>query len=242
LNDANTVTRERLVYLEENDVRLVRDAYTRVFRPAFDTTELPDISGVSPESGRTVLVALDETGVIAGGVSDTFPTCDIALLSYLAVRPDHRSRGTGARILDELRVRWRDTGHSLVVGEVRDPRVWETTESERPADRLRFYARNGCLLVPVPWVQPAIGDGAREHGLLLIEVSGTALGGKIEATALAAWAATYYRDSESGEPDDEQYRALLSRVSARDLELIPVEDYERVEPLGSEAGSESPDS
>ena len=233
------MAREQLVFLQEDDTQLLAEAYERVFRPGFDDTELADISGVHPAPGRTVLIARDESGIVAGGVSDTFPECDVALLSYLATRPDRRSRGSGARVLAGLRQRWRDDEHALVVGEVRDPRAWETTDRERPVDRLRFYARHGCHLVPVPWVQPAIGDGGREQGLLLISVYGPALGDVVDSSALAGWAAKYYRDSETVEPNDAQYRALMRRLSAEDLAVIPIEDYERVEPLDSGTGPPS---
>jgi hypothetical protein len=140
-----------------------------------------------------------------------------------------------------LRERWRDDGHTLVVGEVRDPRAWATTETERPADRLRFYARHGCHLLPVPWIQPAIEGGEREAGLLLISVYGSALGGIVEADRLVAWAAKYFRDAEGGEPTDAQYAALMTRLGARDVEVVRIEDYETVEPLSSDPDRSSRD-
>jgi GNAT superfamily N-acetyltransferase len=220
-----------IVVIGEGDDALCQEAYDRVFRPAFDTTELPDISGVRPAEGRIVIAARDESGVVAAGASDTVSRSDIGLLSYLAARPDGRSRGWGAKVLDALRDRWTQQEVDLVLGEVRDPRFWPPTDTERAADRLRFYARNGCHLLSVPWVQPAIESGPREPGLLLLAVHGSHLGARIEAARLAGWAASYYEDAEGEKPSDPQFEALIARLAANDVELIPIEQYERVQAL-----------
>jgi hypothetical protein len=220
-----------LVALEDGDDRLVDDAYGRVFRPAFDTTELPDMTGVQPADGRLVLVLVVDGEVMAGAVFDRIPSSDIGLLSYMATRAEGRGRGWGAKVLSGLRARWNADSVGLVLGEVRDPRAWSTSDAERPADRLRFYSRNDCRLVPVPWVQPALGTGPREAGLLLIAVHGAERGTVIEASRLAAWAAAYYRDAEGEEPSDAQYRALIERLDEHDVETLPIEDYESVRPL-----------
>ena len=220
-----------IVVIGDGDDALCQEAYDRVFRPAFDTTELPDISGVRPAEGRVVIAARDESGVVAAGVSDTVSGSDIGLLSYLAARPDGRSRGWGAMVLDALRDRWTQQGVELVLGEVRDPRFWPTTDTERAEDRLRFYARNGCHLLLVPWVQPAIESGPREPGLLLLAVHGSHLGVRIEAERLVVWATGYYGDAEGEQPSDPQFDALVARLAASDVELIPIEQYERVQAL-----------
>jgi GNAT superfamily N-acetyltransferase len=220
-----------IVMIGEGDDALCQEAYDRVFRPAFDATELPDISGVRPVEGRIVVAARDESGVVAAGVSDTFPPSDVGLLSYLAARPDARSRGWGAVVLDALRDQWTEQALGLVVGEVRDPRFWPPTDTERAEDRLRFYARNGCQLVSVPWVQPAIESGSREPGLLLIAVHGADLGSRIESDRLVEWAASYYEDSEGSRPSDPQFEALVARITEADVQLIPIEDYHRVQEL-----------
>ena len=236
------MTDEQLVLLATDDDRLCEEAYERVFRPAFDPTELPDISEIRPTAGRTVIVALDESGVVAGGVSDTFADSDVGLLSYLATRSDRRSRGWGARLLDGLRSCWRPDAVALVLAEVRDPRAWDTSDCERPSDRLRFYASNGCHLVPVPWVQPSTGGRPREAGLLLISVHGTTPDSVIPASILRKWAVAYYRDSEGATPTDPQYLALIQRLSERDVRMKSIEDYAGVEPLRFAVESERPDS
>jgi hypothetical protein len=217
-----------LRFLGEREGALLDQAYERVFRPSFDTAELPGIDLVRPLPVRLVLVALDGGDVVAGAVYDTVPGSDIGLLSYMATQPGDRSRGLGAAVLGALRERWAADAVPLVVAEVRDPRVWPRSESERPADRLRFYSRNGCHLVPVPWVQPAIDGGARERGMLLLAVHGAERGARIEAPALADWAARYYVDSEGREPDDAEYRALIDAFSSRDLVVLRIDEYESV--------------
>ena len=150
-----------LTFVDAAHDDVVQRAYDTVFRPAFDPTELPDISSIVPTSTRLLLVAVDGPTVVAGAVVDTYRPSSIGLLSYLATRPVDRSRGLGAKLLGALRTRWTRDRVDLVLAEVRDPRVWETSDAERPGDRLRFYARTGCQLLPVPWVQPAhpFGDG-----------------------------------------------------------------------------------
>jgi hypothetical protein len=217
--------------LEPGDRSVVDDAYEHVFRPAFDATELPSISEVTPAPGRLVLVALEGSIVLAGAVSDTIPESDIGLLSYMAARADRRSRGVGSMVLAAMRDKWTKAAVDLVLAEVRDPRVWESSDAERPRDRLRFYARNACQLVPAPWVQPAIDNGGREAGMLLLAVHGGALGRSVDAERLTNWAARYYAETEGREPGDPQYRALIERLGAGDLELMPIDAYESVPQL-----------
>src|SRR5687767_5859665 len=123
------MTTPQLRVLTAADADLLDDAYARVFRPSFDTTELPGPALLSPGEGRVVLVAIDGGSVVGGAVSDTFPGSDIGLLSYMATHPDVRGQGVGAQMLVSLREHWAADAIPLVLGEVRDPRAWDRTDA-----------------------------------------------------------------------------------------------------------------
>lgn len=219
---------------DDRSARLRSRVYAEVLRPSFTETELVDQEAVAPIDGRFVVCSVGPPGdeeVLAAGVSDCDLLSGVTLLSYLAARPGGRGRGHGAALLAELRRLWRDAGAGVVLAEVHDPRVWPERHDEHPVDRLRFYARNGCQLLSAPWVQPALGPGGREPGMLLLVVDGAAIGDTLEQGGLLAWMDRYYAECEGARPTDAQFVALRSAFSDRAPTVGPIDNLDAVTPL-----------
>jgi GNAT superfamily N-acetyltransferase len=217
---------------------LLRAAFDDVLRPSFRPPELSSFdalaAAVTVGGYGAVLIALDEDGVVGAAVDQRFPDQRIALLAYLAARPDHRGVGIGTQLLMALERRWATQPIDVVLGEVEDPRVYPETAENRTEARLRFYERQGAQLLGVPWIQPGLEGGERVAGLLLLAFwTRPSLDVTITGQELADWADEYYRSEEGSVPVDEQYRALSARLTTyREVPVFPVAELPRAVPLG----------
>ena len=191
-------------------------------------------------SGNCVLSVVVETGgPLAAALTEYAPELDVDLLGYLATRPDRRSRGLGTRLLDHLAERWRQRSVSLALAELHDPRAWPETPEERSAARVRFYARWGCDVLDVPWVQPSLQPGLDRVTDMLLAVLWRLPGGtdEVASAPVAAWADEYYQAAEgtpgSGRPDP-QRAALTERLTASPtIAVLPLAEYAQVAPLAA---------
>lgn len=192
-------------------------AYHSVLRPSFSRDELSGPEAVEPAPGRDVVCALVAGRVAAVGVGDHDERSGLTMLSYLASEPGARGLGLGAKVLDRLRLAWRDHDYDVVLAEVHDPRVWQESADERPRARLRFYERAGCRLLPVPWIQPAVPGGRRVPGMLLLvvhPVDGTV---RLSAERLRTWARNCFEADEGAVPDDPQWQWLAAHIGQGDV-------------------------
>lgn len=225
-----------------DDPALVTRTYQAVLRPSFTVDELSGVEAVLPGEGRVLSVAVDSDGVpVAAAVTELGPK-GVSLLGYLAVSPAARGLGAGGRLMAHLIDSWRSQHYPLVVAEVHDPRGHADAEDEHPEARLRFYGRAGAEVLDVPWVQPALAEGARVPDMLLLALHretdepepAIAEDGlpSVPSAVLLAWALQYFIEAEGGAPVDPQGLALLARFGAADrIAVLPLDAWRQIAPL-----------
>ncbi|NUR96446.1 MAG: GNAT family N-acetyltransferase, partial [Kribbellaceae bacterium] len=150
--------------------------YDDVLNPSFPVDELMPRDGLlrrlaKQDSGVCCRAAVDPAGrVLAAIIADTYGR--VLLLSYLAVLPEFRDRGVGSGLARDAVPRWIARYRpELAVAEVEDPRgPADSDAGHGDADaRMRLYEGLGGLILPVPYVQPALSKGAeRVRNLLLM--------------------------------------------------------------------------
>lgn len=203
-----------------DDPALVERAYRAVLAPSFTPDEIPPYEELlSDVAGSTVVVAVQGDEPVAAAISDAGTSSPVALLGYLAVRPDQRGTGIGSLLMSRLHALWGEGTAEVVLGEVHDPRCWPASEDERPADRLRFYERAGARLLAAPWVQPRLrGDGERVPGMLLLVMWARAGRASVPAAWVRDWTAAYYLLAEglARPADDPVVARLVRRMEATD--------------------------
>jgi GNAT superfamily N-acetyltransferase len=224
-----------------DDRALVERAYHEVLAPSFTTDELPpDHEFVAEMDFATLVVALDGDAPVAAAVTGAGSRSPLALLSYLAVRPDQRGSGAGSRMMESLRSVWHASRADVVLGEVHDPRCWPDGADERPAARLRFYERHGARLLTVPWVQPRVrDDGDRVGGMLLLEMWSRHAPEAVPAAWVRSWTTDYFSLAEGLEVPsaDPVVAALLARIDAVDpIAIRPIAEYVEMRVLEPSAG------
>ena len=161
----------------------------------------------------------------------------VGLLSYLAARPGERGRGLGGRVLARLSTIAATSDVAVVLGEVHDPRFHAESADEQPRARLRFYERHGAMVLDAPFVQPRLSAGTervRDMLLLVLHARPEILAEGVPSEWIHDWARAYFVGEEGREPEDDEYRALVSRWSGRDrVPVLPISDHESVLPLRS---------
>lgn len=212
------------------DDALLDAVVDEVLLPSFSVDEIGDRDTTRDliRGGILTTTALVEEGTVLGAAAEERGAPgEVGLLSYLAARPGGRGRGAGGELLDHLVGEWARGPAALVVGEVHDPRIWPEAEDERPAARLRFYARHGARLLDLPWVQPALGAGAAPvEGMLLITLH--PLGAtRVDSAPVRRWIQAY-----SGDEPAPEVAPVLRRLEGRPtLEVVGLDELDRVEPL-----------
>ncbi len=212
------------------DPALLAAVVDEVLLPSFSTDEIWDRDTTRDliEAGALTATALVEGGTVLGvAAEERGGPGEVGLLSYLASRPGRRSRGVGGQLLDHLTAEWARGPAALVVGEIHDPRLWPEADDERPAARLRFYARHGARLLDLPWIQPALtAESQPVPGMLLITLH--PLGATwVESAPVRRWV----QDYTGGEPAPE-VEPVLRRLEGRPaLEILAIDDLHRIEPL-----------
>ena len=226
------------------DPALLHRFYEDVLLQSFSPEELDDVDtmerGLRGDGETKVLatVALGHDKAPVGGiVGDLYSDERVLLLSYLAVLPDMRGRGTGSELIRHALGSWRARHEcDLVVAEVHDPRAWQDIAGEDAESRLRFFGRAGARVLDVPFVQPALRLGAdRVAGFLLLVMDAEAAKKEISSALVAHFVERYYQVAESAtEPYDPTLTELLGRINAAEtIRLLSVDEYEAIEPLGS---------
>lgn len=215
---------------------LLQAVFDTVLRPSFSTDELPSIDvlrrGASDEHEQTIIVAIDVRGPAAAAVYGRPAGLTVGVLSYLAARPGERGRGLGGRLLARLAEIAERSTVELVLGEVHDPRWYEETDDEHPEARLRFYQRHGARLLAVPWIQPRLaggGERVRDMLLLALYANDDLVDLGVPGTWIENWAEAFYAAEEGAEPDDEEYDALIERLTATStIALLGIDQIDSV--------------
>jgi GNAT superfamily N-acetyltransferase len=207
--------------LDADNDAAVADFYERILLPHFRADELVSRENFAAglRSGdSSALVARTADGVIAGGaVGDLFPHSGVVLLSYIAVPPEGRGLGTGGALMKAAAALWGTAWRPpLMVMEVEDPRHFGNDEKlGDPYARVRFYERLGARILPVPYFQPALGDGRdRVRHLMLMVFGGTEVPPgtrQVDGQLVESFLTEYLEDSEGQvRSDDEEARRLLT--------------------------------
>lgn len=219
----------------EDDLSLVRRAFDEVLRPSFESDELPGLETVLDgleAADQIFCIAKDGPALVGAAVADRAGPGEVALLSYLAVRPGHRGQGTGSALLRHVLDVWTAADIALGLGEIHDPRCHQETESERPIDRLRFYQRHGAGLL-IPWTQPALSSStARVPGMLLIAfpVLDLRVGSACSAGLLRSWTNDYFLECEGKSPISADHPLGPVTNDSDEIPVLPLGDYTSVEP------------
>lgn len=168
----------RLDHMRETEL----PAYRALYLEAFPESERKPFFLLQTRAaeGRAELLSIRFEGAFAG-LAVTLLYRDYVLVDYLAVSPDYRNHGIGARVLDLIRDRY---AGRLIFLEIEEPR---TELQER---RRNFYIRNGIL--PTGLAVELFGedmlilsDGGRDvpyddYAALLLYAAGPHTNGKVK--------------------------------------------------------------
>jgi len=206
--------------------------YNEVLEPGFPPSELVSLESAlgsyhAQHSIATIAMAGKEA--VGGALGDYFAESDVLLLSYLAIRPDMRSKGIGSALLRDALSKWREKVDPVVIlAEIEDPRVHGASQGTYgdPVARLKFYARLGSRFLPVPYFQPSLEPGVlpRVRGMLLI--SPDSAPESVSTDVVLGFLREYMTVSEGAEAaeDDAEFTALCDKVEswAEDVPLWPL--------------------
>ncbi|MET9317448.1 hypothetical protein ABZX12_36990 [Kribbella sp. NPDC003505] len=196
--------------------------YDEVLNPSFPVDELVPRRRLLPRlaaegSGVCCRVAIDPAGrVLAGIVADLYPASRVLLLSYLAVLSGLRDRGIGSGLALDAVPRWIARYEpALAVAEVEDPRFHAGSNALKHGDadaRMRLYDSLGGLILPLPYVQPALRDGKRVRNLLLMAFHASpevCHGGRLDSELVVRFLTEYFTVCEGKTPDDVEFTGLI---------------------------------
>lgn len=156
---------------DDGKLPLFDEFRTRVYEPAF-----PEIDEREPfekildrlkskdKSPQTMMVLAIEKGKPCGGlIADWYPGCRSLELIYIAVDPSCSRKGLGKTILNvgtAMMVKELGGNVACVYAEVENP--FSEPESNGlidPISRLRFFASQGAVRIPINYVQPPLDSG-----------------------------------------------------------------------------------
>ncbi|MEV0790924.1 hypothetical protein [Kribbella sp. NPDC050459] len=197
--------------------------YDEVLNPSFPVDELVPRERLLPrlareDSGVCCRVAVDAAGRgVAAIIAEVYPETCVLLLSYLAVLSGLRDRGVGTGLARDAVPRWIVRYQpALAVAEVEDPRFHDDSEAAGHGDpdaRMRLYEGFGGLILPVPYLQPALSDGAdRVRNLLLMAFHVDAKichDERLDGELLVRFLTDYFTVCEGKTPDDAEFAVLV---------------------------------
>lgn len=208
--------------------------YDDLLNPSFPVDELMPRDRLLPQLARDdsevcCRVAVDPSGqVLAAIVADIYPATRVLLLSYLAVLAGFRDRGVGSGLAQDAVPRWIARYEPvLAVAEVEDPRGRTDPDAGHgDADaRMRLYEGLGGLILPLPYVQPALAEGAERVRNLLLMVF-YASSERIESDLLVRFLTDYFTSCEGRTPVDAEFTGLIAACRRTDaVPLVKPSEY-----------------
>jgi GNAT superfamily N-acetyltransferase len=88
------------------------EVQARIEGPVVDPAEADDVAAFSAPTGAFLLV-LDEDAVVGCGAVRTL-SAGVGEIKRMWIRPTHRGRGLGGKLLEALETRSRELGHAVV--------------------------------------------------------------------------------------------------------------------------------
>jgi GNAT superfamily N-acetyltransferase len=234
----------------EPDDALLSAVYDRVLEPSFAVGELEPLEIIRDQvtDPRHILRMLAYFG--ADGAPVAVMTCDwyarsrVALIGYLAVRPDLRRRGTGTKLIGHATGQWAaELNPALGLAEVENPRLYQGSDNGDtgdPVDRLRLYESLGGRVISVPYFQPKLADELeRVHGLMLMAfvVNGRPLAevavDSVPTAPIGVFLDEYFEAAEGPPPpQDAEFLNLKARVlSTPEAPLLTSGELDRIPEL-----------
>lgn len=234
-------------------VEQLTQLYQDVLRPSFPPAELVSLPSFLADHAAGRLESLGvvempdgaEERVVAGVVGSWSAQARVLLVQYLAIAPGRRGSGIGAALLGAAVSAWLEALRPvMVLGEVEHPRFHAASEAHGdPEARLRFYARHGARVLAVPYFQPGNEPGAERVPALLLMTFATESPEvmSVPAAPLRTFLREYFVESEGTLADDAPTRALFDSVAGDRVDLVGVDELDRV-PVGllDESSSRAP--
>lgn len=150
--------------------------HEQILSPSFPAYELMSLERLEAEvqhGDTAVRVIRDGEGTLAGtAISTWYAEARVLLLDYLALRPGQRGGGLGAKLLRSSIEAWgSEYEPCIILAEVEHPDHHEAhPQHGDPEARLRFYARQGARLLPLPYFTPGVGEGMPRVGGMILAV------------------------------------------------------------------------
>jgi len=211
--------------------------YDELFTPAFAHNELEPLEalrgGLESDPPQAFgLYTVDPSGSRIGRcIYYPYPEANALLLGYLAVVDGERSRGTGARLLEESRRAWFVSGeYDLVLAQLDDACVFPAANGIDPERRIRFYANRGGKLICGPYFAPSVRPGGERVYDMLFEGSPRALpytrAGVSSRTVAALLRSQFTMEGDQGVSDNGDFHWLMEAYKEDvSVPLIPVADH-----------------
>lgn len=150
--------------------------HSQILEPSFPAYELMSLERLTAEvehGDTSVRVIRGDDGELAGcAVATWYEAAHVLLLDYLALRPGARGGGLGGTLLNSSVAAWSEEyDPCIVLAEVEHPDHHDAhPEHGDPEARLRFYAREGARLLPLPYFTPGVGEGMPRVGGMMLAV------------------------------------------------------------------------
>jgi GNAT superfamily N-acetyltransferase len=150
--------------------------HAEILTPSFPAYELMSLDRLTAEvehGDTSVRIIRDDEGGLAGcAIGTWYGDARVLLLDYLALRPGARGGGLGGTLLNASVAAWSDQfDPCIVLAEVEHPDHHDAhPQHGDPEARLRFYAREGARLLPLPYFTPGVGEGRPRVGGMMLAV------------------------------------------------------------------------
>lgn len=165
-----------LPVVEPATVDEISAVHDQILSPSFPTDELMTLERLRDEVAHgttSVRVVRDDGGALAGcAVGTWYEEARVLLLDYLALRPGARGGGLGGALLNSSVEAWSiEFEPCIVLAEVEHPDHHDPhPQHGDPEARLRFYAREGARLLPLPYFTPGVGENKVRVGGMMLAV------------------------------------------------------------------------
>ncbi len=198
--------------------------HSEILAPSFPAYELMSLERLTAEvehGDTSVRIIRDDDGELAGcAIGTWYEEASVLLLDYLALRPGARGGGLGGALLNSSVVAWSEQyDPCIVLAEVEHPDHHDAhPQHGDPEARLRFYAREGARLLPLPYFTPGVGEGKPRVGgmmLAVLHAHPNLLGDHDEEISSDPIATVLHLQGEDREETDDARADLIAEATRR---------------------------